>query len=81
MSQEKVTRYKEEKANRKQTMKKEKRMRILRTSVVSVVCVAVIGWVGYSAVATYINSIPRETAEVDYTAVTEYMNGLNADAQ
>ena len=79
MSQEKVTRYKEEKENRKQIMKKEKRAKIIRNTIASVVCIAAIGWVGYSAVTTYIDSIPRDVAEVDYTAVNEYVNGLDAE--
>ena len=38
MSQEKVAKYKEAKANRKQTMKKEKRARLIRNIVTGVVC-------------------------------------------
>ena len=45
MSQEKVARYKEAKANRKETIKKEKRQKMLRTTVATVICVAVLGWV------------------------------------
>lgn len=37
MSQEKVDRYKEQKANRKEIMKKEKRMRVLRNTVAGLV--------------------------------------------
>ena len=47
MSQEKVTRYKEEKANRKQTMKKQKRATLVRNTIACVVVAAVVGWVGY----------------------------------
>ena len=50
MSQEKVDRYKEQKANRKETMKKKKRASVIRNAVGSVVLVAVIAWVGYSGV-------------------------------
>ena len=72
MSQEKVAKYKEEKANRKEIMKKEKRARILRNSIAGVVCVAVIGWVGYSAVAFYLENRPRPEVDVNYTAVSDY---------
>ncbi len=79
MSQEKVARYKEQKANRKQIMKQEKRARLIRNTVALVVCVAVVGWVGYSGVTKWIDSIPRDAVEVDYTEVNNYLNGLHAE--
>ncbi|MBS4980620.1 MAG: hypothetical protein KHZ72_04535 [Lachnospiraceae bacterium] len=75
MSQEKVNRYKEEKANRKKMLQRQKFMNTVRKTVVSVVGVAVLGWVGYSAYNTYTESQPRESYEVDYSAVTEYLQG------
>lgn len=75
MSQEKVNRYKEEKANRKKMLRRQKVMNTVRKTVVSVVCVAVLGWIGYSAYSTYTESKPRESYEVDYSAVTEYLQG------
>ena len=77
MSQEKVTRYKEEKANRKVIMKKQKRAKIFRNSMMGIVLVAVVGWVGYSAVDYYQNNKPRETVEVDYAAVDEYLESIS----
>ena len=79
MSQEKVARYKEEKANRKAIMKKQKRAKVLRNSIASVVLVAVVGWVGYSAVDFYIDNRPRTEVEVDYAAINEYQQGLSAE--
>ena len=79
MSQEKVTRYKEEKANRKATMKKQKTQRMLRNTVAGVVCVAVLGWVGYSAVEYYQANKQREVVEVDYGAVNDYLEQLSAE--
>ena len=79
MSQEKVTKYKEEKANRKTIMKKQKIGKITRNSILTVVLVAVVGWVGYSAVAYYQDNKPREAVEVDYAAIDEYVDGLNAE--
>ena len=76
MSQEKVAKYKEQKANRKEIMKKEKRARIFRNSVAGVVLVAVIGWLGYSAVDFYIDSLPREEVDVDYTAISDYQDSI-----
>ena len=53
MSQEKVSRYKEEKANRKAMMKKEKRKHFFRKCVVGIVALGLVGWIGYSAYSMY----------------------------
>ncbi|WP_330413519.1 hypothetical protein [Coprococcus sp. AF21-14LB] len=53
MSQEKVDKYKQEKANRKQIMQKEKRMKVVRKCLYSVIGIALIGWLGYSAYDNY----------------------------
>ena len=76
MSQEKVAKYKEQKANRKEIMKKEKRARIFRNAVAAVVLVAVVGWLGYSAVDYWQDNQPRQEVEVDYTAVDEYLSEI-----
>ena len=78
MSQEKVDRYKKEKANRKQIMKKEKAVNALRKCIVGVVGLILIGWIGYSAYGTYENSRPRGEVQIDYTAVNELQNRLTA---
>ena len=77
MSQAKVEKYKEQKANRKQTMKKEKIQKIVRNSIASVVVVAALVWVGYSGVTSIIDSIPREEVKVDYTAISGYESALS----
>ena len=79
MSQEKVAKYTEQKANRKEIMKKEKRARIFRNAVAAVVLVAVVGWLGYSAVDFYIDNLPRETVDVDYSVVSEYEDQYSDD--
>lgn len=79
MSQEKVERYKEQKANRKEIMKKEKRARVIRNSVAAVMLVAVVGWIGYSAVDFYLDNLPREEVEVDYSALSDYEDALYSD--
>ena len=76
MSQEKVDRYKKEKANRKKTMKKEKVMYFIRRCIVAVLAVVLIGWIGYSAFKVYETNRPVETAEVDYNAITDYEMSL-----
>ena len=77
MSQEKVDRYKKEKANRKQIMKKQKTMHYIRCTVFGVVAIALVGWLGYYAYGLYEQNQPREMAEVDYTAVDGYLQSLN----
>ncbi|MDD2979794.1 MAG: hypothetical protein PHN80_07455 [Hespellia sp.] len=76
MSQEKVDHYKEEKANRKKIVRKEKIMNVVRKSVLALVAVALIGWLGFSAYNSYTASQPREVVEIDYNAITDYMNAL-----
>ena len=78
MSQEKVNKYKEAKANRKETMKKEKQQRTVRRCVVGVCGVALAVWLGYSALNVYQESQPKESVEVDYNAITEYQQELSS---
>lgn len=77
MSQEKVDKYKKEKANRKQIMRKERMMSIVRKVILAVVALALVGWIAYSAYDIYDSNKERAVAEVDYTAVTDYMNSLS----
>lgn len=74
MSQEKVLKYKEEKANRKETMKKQKQQKLVRSVVTTIICVAVVGWLGYSAVDYVIDNQPRQEVEVDYSSIEEYLS-------
>ena len=69
MSQAKVDKYKEAKAHRKETMKKEKTASMIRKVVAAVVAVVVIGWAGYSAYNAYTTYQPNETVEIDYSAI------------
>ena len=77
MSQAKVDRYKEQKKNIKQTVKKEKRNHVLRWTAAIVIAVAAIGWFGFSV---YQSQIPEKeiNVETDYTAFDTYVNGLGA---
>lgn len=81
MSQAKVDRYKKEKANRKQNMRKEKTKQVFRRVVVGVLGLALIGWLGYSAYNVYDTNRPKQTAEVDYTAITDYQSNLYTTAE
>lgn len=76
MSQKKVDQYKEQKANRKQIMKKQKRSRIIRETLLVLVAVGLVGWIGYSAYSSYESAQPRQMAEVDYEPISSYLNEL-----
>lgn len=76
MSQEKVDRYKKEKANRKQNAKKEKFRNIIRKCAVGIVGIALIGWIGYSAYGTYESRKPQEEAQIDYSALINLQSEL-----
>lgn len=77
MSQEKVDRYKKEKANRKQTVKKEKIQNVLRKCLVGIVAVLLVSWIGYSAYGTYEDKKPKDEVEIDYTAFQNFSEKLN----
>lgn len=76
MSQAKVDRYKEEKANRKATMKKQKAEKVLRRLAVSVIGLVLVGWIGYSAYNAYEVRQPKQEAAIDYSAITEYEQSM-----
>lgn len=81
MSQEKVDRYKKEKANRKQIMKKEKAKAMAVRLAGALVCIALIGWIGYSGYTKWDASRPAKTTEISTDALSEYISGLTADAE
>lgn len=72
MSQAKVDRYKEEKANRKKVMRKEKVANRLRKCAVAVVAAALVVWIVYSAYNMYESSRPVKEAEVNYQSVDTF---------
>lgn len=80
MSQEKVDRYKQEKANRKKIMHKQRMMGVLRKCVLSLAGLALVAWLGFSAYDMYESGKERIVVETDYTPVTDYMDSLVADA-
>lgn len=81
MSQKKVDKYKEEKANRGKIIKKEKRMIRLEKTAAVLVLVAIIGWLGYSVYGQVQKSGEAKVTEtvMDASAIDEYMMGLNPD--
>lgn len=75
MSQEKVDRYKKEKANRQKIMKKERIIQRLEMAGIALVCVLAIGWVGYSVYDTATSKV-NDAIVVDNNAVQNYISGL-----
>ena len=78
MSQEKVDRYKEYKANKQKIWKKEKRVRRLEYIAALVVAVALLGWFGFS-VYQKVSDPGEQSAQVytmDTTSVDEYLQGI-----
>ncbi len=82
MSQKKVDMYKKEKNNREKLQKREKRILNLEKVVVTVICIAVVGWIGYSAYDLVTREDPNAeqevvTTEMDVTAISDYLNSLS----
>lgn len=75
MSQEKVNQYKEAKKNRKEAVKKEKQKSLFTKLGLGIVGLALIVWLGYSAVVT-IQNAEGPAVSVDTSAMTDYINGL-----
>lgn len=78
MSQEKVNRYKEEKANRKEIIAKEKKKKRISMICAGVIALALVGWLGYSV---YDMATRPDTSDVtiDSAALDEYLDGLEAE--
>ena len=79
MSQEKVERYKKEKANRKQILKREKAKSIVLRLAGAAICIALLGWIGYSGYTRWESTRPVKTTEISTDALTDYLNGLTAE--
>jgi len=80
MSQEKVNRYKEEKANRKEILAKEKKKESLTKLCAGVIALALVCWLGYSVYNTATRP-DTSTVEIDSTALDEYFSAVRAEAE
>lgn len=83
MSQKKVERYKASKAGRSKTARREKMIDRLEIFAWAAICVAMVGWIGFSAYAKITEtdeSIVKETV-VDTSAIDDYVSGLSVDAE
>ena len=86
MSQEKVDKYKKEKANREKLQKREKRTLFLEKLAIGAVAIVMVGWIGYSGYGVLTREDPDEektvvTTEMDTTAITDYLSQLSGDAE
>ena len=77
MSQAKVDKYKEEKANRQQIIRKQRIMNVVRKCVLTLAALALVGWLGYSAYDTYESNQERAVASVNYDAINNYLSTLS----
>lgn len=81
MSQAKVDRYKEQKANRKEIMKKAKRRALIGKCAGAIVGLAVVVWVGYSGYDKFIVNAPKKSITVDYSAMEDYLESLTPEEE
>ena len=82
MSQQKVDRYKKQKNDREKIQRREKWELRMEKLAIAVVCIAMVGWIGYSAYDLVTREDPNAeqevvTTEMDVTALTDYLSGLS----
>ena len=76
MSQAKVDQYKKEKANRKETIAKEKRKQMLSKICWTIGGAVLLVWVGISSVYFVKENRPVETIYCDTAELDAYLNSL-----
>lgn len=81
MSQAKVEQYKKEKANRKKTLAKEKRKHVIAVVCTWVVCLAIVGWAGFSGYNYYESRKPAKTYHVSTTDLDNYLSTLTSESE
>ena len=83
MSQAKVDYRKEQKKNIKKTVRTRKITTAIRASVLGVVLVAAVAWLGYSGVSKYMTYREENksvvTTPVDLTAISDYLANAGAE--
>jgi len=78
MSQQKVERYKKDKANRKSIIRKQKVRNFLWKAAGVAILAALVIWLGYSGYSKRAASQPRSVVEADVTSIADYMTALNS---
>ena len=81
MSQAKVDQYKKEKANRKETMAKEKRTKMITKFCAGIVLCVLAVWIAVSTVDAVKESRPVETIYCETAELDNYINGLYESAE
>lgn len=76
MSQAKVDKYKQNKANRKEIIAKEKRQKMITKVCFSVVGAVLVAWVGVSAVFAIIDARPVHTIFANVDSIDDYLSAL-----
>lgn len=76
MSQEKVDRYKKEKANRRATLAKAKKKKLLVKILSAVACLAIVLWIGYAVYDNAQDKANAIAAEVNLEPIQEYLSTL-----
>lgn len=76
MSQEKVERYKQEKANRKKILAREKMKRNVSRVCAWAILLLIVGWAGYSGYQYYEAKQPAKTIFCQTTEIDNYMDSL-----
>ncbi|MDD3277642.1 MAG: hypothetical protein PHG16_01975 [Lachnospiraceae bacterium] len=80
MSQEKVDRYKKDKANRQKIMRREKWIRRLEYGGSAVVLVALIGWFSFAVYQNVENNktVEATTYEMNVDAIQSYLSTIQS---
>ena len=79
MSQAKVDQYKKEKVNRKETLAKEKRQRMVTKICGSVEVLAIVAWMGVSIVTSIYGNRPQDTVYVNMDEIDSYLDSINPE--
>ena len=81
MSQKKVDYYKEQKANRKEIIRKEKRVQLLERIIGTLIAIVAVCWVGFS-IYSKVTTVPETEAGavqetvINTNALSDYMDSL-----
>ncbi len=84
MSQKKVDYYKEQKSNRRNIIKKEKRMQMIERIVGTIIGLVLVVWVGFSVYNKVTQAPEPEAGEkiettINIDSISDYLNSLNAE--
>ena len=81
MSQQKVDKYKEYKANKSKIIKKEKRRVRVEIIAIAAVFVGLVGWFAFSFYGRVEATSPPKEYQIDSGAVDKYLNDLHAPVE